>query len=98
MFYIVASTELNYLKLLMIIGNVKQTVTHMEFENKKCGGERAILARYGKKYDCLFCEMFFLFFAFCYISLLSGICRQQSKYEIRRSILLGSGKLFFMQE
>ena len=89
MVYIVASTELNYLKLLMIIGNVKQTVTHMEFEKKKIEGKRAILARYGKKYDCLFCEMFFLFFAFCYISLLSGICRQQSKYAIRRSILLG---------
>ena len=37
MFYIVASTELNYLKLLMIIGNVKQTVTHMEFEKKNWG-------------------------------------------------------------
>ena len=97
MFYIVASTELNYLNLLMIIGNVKQTVTHMEFEKKNWGGKRAILAQYEKKYDCLFCEMFSLFFVF-YISLLSGICRQQSKYEIRRSILLGSGKLFFMQE
>ena len=40
MFYIVASTELNYLKLLMIIGNVKQTVTHMEFENKKFWGKK----------------------------------------------------------
>ena len=48
----------------MIIGNVKQTVTHMEFEKKNLGGKRAILARYGKKYDCLFCEMFFLFFFF----------------------------------
>ena len=35
MFYIVASTKSNYLKLLMIIGNVKQIVTYMEFEKKK---------------------------------------------------------------
>ena len=34
MFYVVASTESNYLKLLMIIGNVKQTVTYVEFEKK----------------------------------------------------------------
>ena len=100
MFYIVASTKSNYLKLLMIIGNVKQIVTYMEFEKKKkIGGKRTILARYGKKYDCLFWEMLFLFcFAFCYFSLLSNIWKQKSKYETRRSILLGPGKLFFMQE
>ena len=72
-----------------------QTVTYMEFEKKKILGKRTILARYGKKYYCLFCKMLFLFcFAFYYFSLLSDICRQQSKYEIRRSILLGPGKLF----
>ena len=41
--------------------------------------------------------MLFLFcFAFCYFSLLSNICKQQSKYEIRRSILLGPGELFYL--
>ena len=51
------------------------------------------------KYDCLFCERLFLFcFVFCYFSLLSNICRQQSNYEIGRSIFLGPGKLLFMQE
>ena len=42
--------------------------------------------------------MLFLFcFAFCYFSLLSNICKQQSKYEIRRSILLGPGELFLFR-
>ena len=40
MFHIVASTESNHLKLLMIIGDVKQTVTYMEFEKKYIFGKQ----------------------------------------------------------
>ena len=103
MFYIAASTESNYLKLLMIIGNVKPTVTHMEFEKKNWGeggggAKKGYSTTIWENVRLFILQNVFSFFAFCYISLMSGICRQQPKYEIRRSILLGSGKLFCMQE
>ena len=40
MFNVVASTESNYLKLLMMIGNVEQTVTYMEFEKLYICGKK----------------------------------------------------------
>ena len=94
MFYIVACTESNYLKLLMIIGNVKQTVTYMEFEKKIHFWEKGMLQHdMGKSITVYFAKCFFcfvlLFFFFFFFSLLSNICQQQSKFEIRRSILLG---------
>ena len=62
MFYIVASTELNYLKLLMIIGNVKQTVTHMEFENKKFLGKKDYSSTiWEKSMTVYFAKCFFFF-------------------------------------
>ena len=99
MFYVVASTESNYLKLLMIIGNVEKTVTYMEFEKTYIYlWEKGLFSYYmGKSMTVYFAKGSFCF-VFCYFLLLSNICRQQSNYEIGRSIFLGPGKLLFMQE
>ena len=78
MFHIVASTESNHLKLLMIIGDVKQTVTYMEFEKKYIFGKQG----------------FFFFFFF----IVERYMQTTDEFEIRRSILLGPGKILFMQE
>ena len=70
MFHIVASTESNHLKLLMIIGNVKQTVTYMEFEKKYIFGKQGCSSTTWEKvslfilrnaFFVLLCFFFFFF-------------------------------------